>query len=339
MKRIKTIILFLLLVATFVLNLSVGSSNIGFSKIWQAIFSGDTQDIVYITLFQYRLPKALTAILVGIALSVSGLIMQTVFRNPLAGPYILGVSSGASLGVALVMLGAGSFGLASAVNQLGNGTIIISAVAGAMAVLMLLLVVSFRIRDIMTVLILGILFSSGISAFIGIMQYFSPDSMLKAYVIWTMGSLGAVDMQQLVWLAVSVFAGVLLSLLSSKQLNVMLLGEDYARTSGMNILRFRVLVFTATGLLAGSVTAYCGPIGFIGIMVPHLARLLTKTTNHQTLIFYSSIIGAILMLLSDTVSQMPGYTGVLPINSVTAFLGIPVVIWIVLKNHKFSSSF
>ncbi len=339
MKRIKTIILFLLLVATFVLNLSVGSSNIGFSKIWQAIFSGDMQDIVYITLFQYRLPKALTAILVGIALSVSGLIMQTVFRNPLAGPYILGVSSGASLGVALVMLGAGSFGLASTINQLGNGTIIISAVAGAMVVLMLLLVVSFRIRDIMTVLILGILFSSGISAFIGIMQYFSPDSMLKAYVIWTMGSLGAVDMQQLVWLAVSVFAGVLLSLLSSKQLNVMLLGEDYARTSGMNILRFRVLVFTATGLLAGSVTAYCGPIGFIGIMVPHLARLLTKTTNHQTLIFYSSIIGAILMLLSDTVSQMPGYTGVLPINSVTAFLGIPVVIWIVLKNHKFSSSF
>ncbi len=339
MTRIKTIILFLLLIVAFVLNLSNGSSSIGFDKLCRVLFSGNADNIVYITLFEYRLPKALTAILVGISLSVSGLIMQTVFRNPLAGPYVLGVSSGASLGVALVMLGAGSLGLATAINQMGNITVIVSAVAGALAVLMVLLAVSFRIKDIMTVLILGILFSSGISAFIGILQYFSPETMLKAYVVWTMGSLGTVDTHQLIWLSFSVFVGVFLSLISSKQLDMMLLGENYARTSGLNILRFRILVFTATGLLAGSVTAYCGPIGFIGIMVPHLARLLTHSTNHRILIFYSSIIGAILMLLADTLSQMPGHTGVLPINSVTAFLGIPVVIWIVLKNHKFSSSF
>jgi iron complex transport system permease protein len=339
MHKLKIPILFLILLSAFVANLAFGSATIRIESIWEALTGVQTQNSVSITLFQYRIPKALTAILAGIALSVSGLLMQTVFRNPLAGPYVLGVSSGAGLGVALVMLGAGSATLTSYVSHAGNLAIILSAIAGSSIVLFILLVVSFRIKDIMTILILGILFSSAISAFIGILQYFSPESMLKAYVIWTMGSLGTVDMSQLLWLSAAVIIGLTMSIFSSKQLNMMLLGENYARSSGMNITLFRITVFTATSLLAGGVTAYCGPIGFVGIMVPHLARFLAKDTNHQTLILYSSLIGAILMLVADTISQMPGQTGVLPINSVTALLGIPVVIWIIMRNHKLSSSF
>ncbi len=339
MHKLKVPILLILLLGAFVMNLNIGSSSVGFEDWWNYLIGNESGRVFQITFFQYRLPKALTAIIAGIALSVSGLVMQTVFRNPLAGPYVLGVSSGAGLGVALVMLGAGSTGMALFINNTGNFAIILSAIAGSSVVLFLLLAVSLRIKDILTILVLGILFSSAISAFIGILQYFSPESMLKSYVVWTMGSLGTVDMTQLLWLSVSVFIGLFISVFSAKQLNMMLLGENYARSSGMNIMRFRVIIFTSTSLLAGSVTAYCGPIGFVGIMVPHLARFMAKETSHQTLIVYCSFIGAILMLVADTLSQMPGMTGVLPINSVTALLGIPVVIWIILRNQKLSSSF
>ncbi|MDD4746600.1 MAG: iron ABC transporter permease [Salinivirgaceae bacterium] len=339
MRKLQYLILLFLLVLAFIINLSVGSSTTSFDDIWQSIIGFQQNDQISIALFQYRFPKALTAILAGVALSVSGLIMQTVFRNPLAGPFVLGVSSGAGLGVAIVMMGMGAFGSSMLLSSTGNLAIIIAALVGSGVVLSILLIVSFRIKDIMTILILGILFSSSISAIIGIMQFFSPESMLKAFVIWTMGSLGSVDMDKIIWLAASVFIGITLSILNSKHLNIMMLGENYARTSGMNIMLFRIMIFTATSFLAGGVTAFCGPIGFIGIMVPHIARMITKTTDHKTLIIYASIIGAIIMLVADTVSQMPGQTGVLPINSVTALMGIPVVIWIILKNQKLSSIF
>ena len=339
MRQIQLILLLIILVIAFTMNLSIGSTTVSFDDIWLSLKGIHQNNVVSIAIFQYRLPKALTAIIAGVALSVSGLIMQTVFRNPLAGPYVLGVSSGAGLGVAIVMMGMGSLGSTLLLSTTGNFAIIISALIGSGIVLSILLAVSFRIKDIMTILILGILFSSSISAVIGIMQFFSPENTLKAFVIWTMGSLGSVDMDQLGWLSISVFLGIILSLTNAKHLNIMLLGETYARTSGMNIVLFRIMIFTATSFMAGGVTAFCGPIGFIGIMVPHIARMTTKTTDHTTLIMHTSLLGAIIMLVADTISQMPGYTGVLPINSITALMGIPVVIWIILKNQKLSSMF
>jgi len=314
----------------------VGSTTVDLHTLWNTVSGFSNNDAVSIAIMQYRIPKTLTAILVGVALSVSGLIMQTVFRNPLADPYVLGVSSGAGLGVALAILGTGALGLS---GFFGSLAIVTVALTGSALVLIALLAISLRIRDIMTILILGILFSSAIYAIIVVMQFFSTENSLKAYVIWTMGSLGTVDFEQLVWLVVVVLAGFILAFFSSKHLNMMLIGEKYAQTSGMNIKLFRITVFSATCLMAGGATAFCGPIGFIGIIVPHISRMFAKTTNHKTLIIYCSLLGAIIMLISDTIAQMPGTTGTLPINSITALTGIPFIIWIIFKNHRVNSMF
>lgn len=338
-RRIRTGLLFILL-ALLLLVLTIADLMTGAVKIPAfnviGILSGTAyhQPVWETILFDFRVPKMLTAILAGSALSVSGLQMQTIFRNPLAGPDVLGVSAGASLGVALVLLGLGDFFILHNLSYLGNWTQIISAWIGAGLVLLLIMFVSIRVRDIMTILILGILFGSAASAFVSILQYFSNQSVLKAFVIWSMGSLGNLTRIQLQVLAISLAIGFLLTLITLKVLNSFLLGETYSRSMGVNIRRTRLLVFISTSILSGSITAFCGPVAFIGIAVPHLARLLFGTANHHILVPASLLLGSELMLLADIVSQIPGSGILLPINSVTALIGIPVVIWVIVYNRR-----
>jgi iron complex transport system permease protein len=328
----------MLLALFLILDIFLGSVSIRPSEVLNAFFTNSHNGFQTIVL-KFRLPKAITALLVGIALSLSGLQMQTVFRNPMAGPYVLGISSGASLGVAFVILGFSATITPDSLTGLGNWILVAASWLGAGAVMLLIMVISSRVKDIMTVLILGIMLSSGISAVVTIMQYFSNETMLKAYVIWTMGSLGNLTVSQLNVLLISVSAGIILSLFSSKMLNALLLGENYAGSIGLNVKFARAVIFICTSILAGSVTAFCGPIGFIGIAVPHIVRILFKTSDHKILIPGTILMGGAVMLASDILSQLPGSETVLPINAVTSLIGIPVVIWVILRNRKYSGSF
>jgi iron complex transport system permease protein len=259
-------------------------------------------------------------LLAGAALSVSGLQMQTLFRNPLAGPYVLGISSGASLGVALVVLA----GVGSSIGIAG------AAWLGAAIVLVVIAAVGHRIKDIMVILILGMMFSSGIGAVVQILQYVANDESLKMFVIWTMGSLGDVTFNQLAVLIPSIIAGLLLAVITIKPLNLLLFGEEYAVTMGLNVRRSRGLLFLSTTLLAGTVTAFCGPIGFIGLAMPHVTRMLFRNRDHRVLVPGTVLSGASVLLLCDLVSKL--FT--LPINAITALLGIPIVVWVVLRNKS-----
>jgi iron complex transport system permease protein len=320
------------------LDLFLGSVNIKAIDIVRALFN-DTGDVTETILMKFRLPKAITALLVGIALSISGLQMQTLFRNPMAGPYVLGLSSGASLGVAFVILGFSSNLSPDSIKGIGNWLIAAASWTGAGLIMILIMIISSRVKNIMTVLILGIMLSSGISAIVSIMQYFSSETMLKTYILWTMGSLGNLTSSQLNVMLLSVIAGTILSLISVKMLNALLLGEEYARSIGLNIRYSRIIIITGTSILAGTITAFCGPIGFIGIAVPHLARLVFRTSDHKILIPGTILTGGIIMLISDIISQMPGSDNILPVNSVTALIGIPVVIWVILHDRKFREIF
>ena len=327
------LILILLLISGFLAVLFIGSVRIPFPDIFKILFTGQSSSEGWTTIIlEFRLPKAITAVLAGMALTVSGLQMQTVFRNPLAGPYVLGISAGASLGVAFMMMGAGFIA-----GMAGNWMIVLAAFLGASAVLFLIFAVSLRIRDVMTILILGIMFGSITSSAINVLQYFSNESMLKTFTVWTMGSLNGVTSDQLKILAPCVLVGLTVSLITVKSLNAMLLGENYARSLGVNIIVSRLLIFFSTGILAGSVTAFCGPIGFVGIAVPHICRILFRTADQRILLAGSILAGATVMLASDMISLLPGNGVVLPINSVTAFIGIPVIIWIIVRNHKMAS--
>jgi len=336
--RLIFLALLLLIVILLILDIFLGSVNIKASEVISAIFNNSNSNYETIIL-KFRLPKAITALVVGVALSLSGLQMQTVFRNPMAGPYVLGISSGASLGVAFVILGFSSNIAPESLNGLGNWILVVASWVGAGAVMLLIMVISSRVKDIMTVLILGIMLSSGISAIVTIMQYFSNETMLKAYVIWTMGSLGNLTSGQLNVLLISVLAGVILSLFSSKMLNALLIGENYAGSLGLNVRFARAVIFICTSILAGSVTAFCGPIGFIGIAVPHIVRIIFKTSDHKILIPGTILMGGAIMLVSDIISQLPGSESVLPVNAVTSLIGIPVVIWVILRKRNYSGSF
>lgn len=329
--------IFFLILLAFILfwtDLSMGSANLTFSRVLDLLFSPDQQTAEWLTVHIFRLPRAVTAILVGIALSVSGLQMQTVFRNPLAGPYVLGISSGASLGVALVVLGFSGYFAGDVFFISGNWLLVSAAWLGSGMVLLVILLVSFRVRDIMTLLILGIMFASGISAIISILQYFSGESALKAFVIWTMGSVSNVSREQIPVLLAGVIPGLILSLLVVKSSNAIQLGESHAKTLGINIIRYRTLIFISTSLLTGTVTAFCGPIGFIGIAVPHICRMIFQTSRQGILLASSIVVGASIMLISDIISQLPGSESMLPINAVTSLLGIPIVIWIIFRKQK-----
>ncbi len=327
------ILLVILLVITFILDIFLGSVSIKPGEIFR-IFTGNADTNVETIILSFRLPKAFTALAVGIALSLSGLQMQTIFRNPMAGPYVLGVSSGASFGVALIILGFSASFFAGNIQNIGNWVLVISAWVGAGVVMILIMFISSRIREIMTILIIGIMLASGISAIVSIMQYFSSETMLKSYVIWTMGSLGNLSAGQLKVLVITISAGMILSIASVKILNALLLGENYASSIGLNIKFSRLLIFTCTSIMAGSVTAFCGPIGFIGIAVPHIVRNIFRSSNHKILVPGTILTGGIIMLISDVISQLPGAESILPVNSVTSLIGIPVVIWVILRRRK-----
>jgi iron complex transport system permease protein len=319
----------LLLAALFLLDIRIGTIPITFSDILGHLFGrSGLSDQQLIILTRFRLPRVATALLAGAALPVCGLQMQTIFRNPLAGPYVLGISSGASFGAALVVLGAGATGIVA------TWSLALAAWIGAGTVMLLLLFVSFRIKDVMTILILGIMFSSGLAAIISILQYFSQASALKSFVIWSMGSLGNVTGAQLTIMAWAILPLLLVSLGYSKVLNGLMLGEEYAVTMGVRIRRNRLIIFATTSILAGTVTAFCGPIGFIGIAVPHIARYLLNRSDHRELIPASMLTGMVVMVFSDIVSRLPGTEQILPINAVTSLIGIPVVIWLVVMNRK-----
>jgi len=326
-------ILIVLLIVFFILDVFLGSVNLKISEVFQALTGHSGSDVETIVM-KFRLPKALTAMFVGIALSLSGLQMQTLFRNPMAGPYVLGVSSGASLGVAIVILGFSAGITTGNLHGLGNWALVFSAWIGAGAVMVLIMLISSRVQDIFVILVIGLMLSGGISAVVSIMQYFSNETMLKSYVIWTMGSLGNLTGSQLNVLMISVTAGIILSLASVKMLNAFLLGENYAMSIGLNIRFSRSLIFACTCILAGSVTAFCGPIGFIGIAVPHIARNIFRTSDHFILVPGSMLCGGIIMMASDLISQMPGTGTMLPVNSITSLIGIPVVIWVILRSGK-----
>ncbi|MBI4645012.1 MAG: iron ABC transporter permease [Bacteroidia bacterium] len=338
MRNIKILLfLFVLLLLLFILDILTGSVFIPVRAFFPTLLGteGITEEWRTI-LLDFRLPKAITAIIAGLALSVSGLLMQTLFRNPLAGPDVLGVSSGASLGVALLVLGYSSvFGIEHLTIP-GNWAIAISSSIGAGMILLLIMAVSLRVRDIMTVLILGIMFGAASLALTGILQFYSSESSLRSYVFWTMGSLSSITKVQLYILAPGILAGIILAFLSSKMLNVLLLGEEYAKTVGLNIRFARICVFAATSILAGFVTAFCGPIGFIGIAAPHITRFILKTTDHKILLTGCILVGPVIMLVSDIISQLPGDGETLPVSSITALLGIPVIIWIIIKNQRTS---
>ena len=323
--RHSTTFLMALIVASILvlmfLNLVVGSVSIPLKSVWNIICGLGDEPVTWQNIvWKSRLPQALTALVAGAGLAISGLQMQTLFRNPLAGPYVLGISSGASLGVALVVLA----GVGSSIGIAG------AAWLGAAVVLLVIAAVGHRIKDIMVILILGMMFSSGVSAVVQILQYLSKEEALKAFVIWTMGSLGDVTVPQLAILLPSVIVGLLLAVWTIKPLNLLLFGEEYAVTMGLNIRRSRGLLFLSTTLLAGTVTAFCGPIGFIGLAMPHVARMLFREADHRVLLPGTLLSGAAVLLLCDIVSKM--FT--LPVNAITALLGIPIVVWVVLRNKS-----
>lgn len=323
----RTTILFVMLAAVmtllFLLDLSVGAVAIPLCDVWAALTGGDCPPTTAKIVLNIRLIKAVVALLAGAALSVSGLQMQTLFRNPLAGPYVLGISSGASLGVALVVLAGVSFplGIAGA------------AWVGSALVLVVIAAVGHRVRDIMVILILGMMFSSGVSAVVQVLQFLSREESLKAFVVWTMGSLGDVTGSQLVILIPSVVAGLIIAVFTIKPLNLLLFGEEYAATMGLDLRQARALLFLSTTLLSGTVTAFCGPIGFIGLAMPHVTRMIFADSDHRILLPATILSGASILLLCDLVSKI----FILPINSVTSLLGIPIVVWVVLRNKSLTS--
>ena len=328
-QRILFLLFGVLAAVLFVVDLSVGAVPIPIREVLAALTGSGNDPVTTKIILNIRLLKAVVALLAGAALAVSGLQMQTLFRNPLAGPYVLGISSGASLGVAIFLLGAPLLGLTGhpLISTLGIAG---AAWIGSALILMLIAAVSRRIKDIMVILILGMMFSSGVGAVVQILQYLSNEAALKSFVVWTMGSLGDVTFDQLAVLVPSIIAGLLLAVVTIKPLNLLLFGEEYAVTMGLNVRRSRGLLFLSTTLLAGTVTAFCGPIGFIGLAMPHVTRMLFRNSDHRVLVPGTVLSGASVLLLCDLVSKL--FT--LPINAITALLGIPIVVWVVLRNKS-----
>ena len=285
-------------------------------------------------LIDYRVPKAVTAIIAGGGLAVSGLLMQTLFRNPLAGPFVLGLSSGASLGVAILILGAGVVGGFAGVLLLSEWSLVIASALGSFLVMLAVLSVTFKIKDTMAILIIGLMFGSVTAAVVAVLSYFSSAEQLQQYIFWSFGSLGNQSWNGVLILTVCFAIGILLSFLSSKSLNALLLGENYAKSMGLHIKKTTFMIIIATSILAGSITAFVGPIAFIGLAVPHLTRQLFTTSNHLILLPAVLIVGSLLLLICDTIAQVPFSEYTLPINAVTSLIGAPVVIWLLVRKRK-----
>lgn len=325
MRRLIFLILTLCIIFLFAIDMSVGAVRLPFNEIMDALLRNEGDPSTVSIIKNIRLIKALVAIFSGAALSVSGLQMQTLFRNPLAGPYVLGISSGASVGAALFLLGGVAISLPAPFNSFGIAG---AAWLGSALILGLIGIVSRKIKDIMVILILGMMFSGASTAIVQILQFVSKESSLKSFVVWTMGSLGDVTISQLYILIPSVILGLIIGILTIKPLNLLLFGEEYAYSMGLNIRKSRTLLFLSTTLLAGTITAFCGPIGFIGLAVPHVARLLVSDSNHRVLLPATLLCGSVAMLICDIICKIWN----LPLNAVTSLLGIPVVVWVVIKN-------
>lgn len=337
-KLISMILLVIVLtVACFIMNLLLGSVHIPFDSVWRILTgSTDESSIWQNIIWKSRLPQALTATMAGAALSISGLQMQTVFRNPLADPSVLGVSSGASLGVAFVVLLSGAIGnvALSRLGYLGELTMSVAAIVGAMSVLALIVFISSKVRGNVTLLIIGVMIGYVANAIIGVLKFFSVEEDIRAYVIWGLGSFSRVSGDQ-VWLFVSIMAILIpISFLFVKTMNLLLLGSAYARNLGLDIRKARFMVIGCSGLLVAIVTAYCGPIMFLGLAVPHLCRALFQTSDHRILLPATVWVGAMLALACNLIARMPGWEGALPVNSVTALIGAPVVAWVLFRRRK-----
>lgn len=330
-------------VVLFLLNLALGSVDIPVGDIVRVLVGGEAdRDSWQKIVINIRIPRAVTAVLAGSALSVSGLLMQTLFRNPLAGPSVLGITAGASLGVAIVMLAAGTITSIFAIQQLsalGSWLIVIAASLGSAVVLLLILLISLKVRDNVTLLIIGLMVGNITIALVSIWQYFSEPEQIQDYLIWTFGSLGGVALNQLWILATVAFVGTAIAFVLVKPLNGLLLGENYARSMGLSVSSSRIWIIVSTSLLAGGITAFCGPIGFVGIAVPHLTRSLLGTNEHRVLIPGTLLMGALLLLACDIIAQVPGTTTTLPISAVTSMVGSPVVIWVIIQRKNLQASF
>lgn len=323
------------LIILFFLNISLGSITIPFKEIYTSLTGGQASKSTWeYIIINYRLPKAITAALVGMGLSISGLLMQTLFRNPLAGPDVLGLSSGASLGVAFVILSAGLLPSFLSTILLSSYGIVLASTLGSTAVLLLVLLVSQRLRDTMAILIVGLMFGSFTSAIVGVLTYFSSAEQLQKFTFWSLGNLGNLSWVSILILSVCVGIGLFLSIFSIKSLNALLLGENYARSLGLNFKKARLTIIFATSILAGSITAYAGPIAFVGLAVPHIAKLIFKTSDHSVLYWSTLLLGAAIMLICDAISQMPGMEITLPINAVTSIFGAPIVVWLLVRKRK-----
>ena len=334
LKKLNSILFIsfaILLAGFFVMDLISGQVSIPLKEVFKILLGQESSKSTWeYIILNFRLPKAITAILVGMGLSISGLLMQTLFRNPLAGPYVLGLSSGSSLGVAFVILGAGF--LPSFLNEvvLSNYGIVLASCLGSFLVVLAILIVAQRLRNTMSILIFGLMFGSFAGAIVNVLTYFSSAEQLQKFTFWSMGNLGNLSWNSIGILGTVVGCGLLLSLFSIKSLDALLLGENYAKSVGLNFKKARFIIIIATSILAGSITAFAGPIAFIGLAVPHIAKLIFQTSNHKTLFFSTLLIGGILMLICDIISQMPYLSMTLPINAITSIMGAPVVIWLLI---------
>lgn len=328
-------LLILVLFICFMVNIGFGSVSIPFREVINSLLGKKTDPETWsYIIWNYRLPKALTAIMVGGGLALSGLLMQTLFRNPLAGPFVLGISSGASLGVALLILGSSLFSGIFALGLINDISLVLASSIGSFIVLLAVMVVANRIKDTMALLIIGLMFGSMTAAMVSVLSYFSTAEKLQQYIYWSFGSLGNLSWQQLLVLLAINSVGILMGIFSIKTLNGLLLGENYAKSMGIHLKRSRYIIIVATGLLAGGATAFAGPIAFIGLAVPHLTRQIFNTTDHRVLLPAVLVYGAILMLICDTIAQWPGSAHVLPINAITSIIGAPVVIWLLVRKRN-----
>lgn len=332
--RLPFVFLSVFLFLCLAINISIGSVYIPIEDIFRSITGEETKEAWSYIIWNYRIPKAITAILVGAALSLSGLLMQTLFRNPLAGPFVLGISSGASLGAAFLIMGSSLFSGWFTYGIVNDISLAVAASVGSFLVLLIVVIVAARIKDSMALLIIGLMFGSITAALVTVLSYFTNAEQLRQYIYWSFGTVGNLSWPQILLLAITTLVGILLSILSIKSLNALLLGEQYARSMGVRIRASRYIIIIATGILAGSITAFAGPIAFIGLAVPHLTRQIFNTTDHKVLLPAVLIYGAILLLICDTIAQLPTTAYVLPINAITSIIGAPVVIWLLLRKKK-----
>lgn len=313
----------------------MGSVSIPLSEIVEILFGGESSRSSWeVIVLNFRLPKALTAILVGSGLSIAGLLMQTLFRNPLAGPFVLGISSGASLGVAILILGSSIFGGFLASLALSNWSIAIASCLGAALVLFAVLLAANKVRNTMSILIIGLMFGTVTAAIISVLTFFSDAQQIQQYIFWSFGSLGNLTWNEVLVFALVFLIGIAGLFLVIKPLNALLLGENYAKSLGIDLKKSRNIILFITSLLTGVITAFAGPIAFIGLAVPHITKLIFKTSNHKILIPAVGLLGSVILLLCDMIAQLPTSEYTLPINAVTSLFGAPVVIWLLVRKKK-----